>query len=279
MTPILLIGLKIAVLALILAIGLSSTLADITHLWRRPWQLLRALFAMYVAIPVVVFLALKALALPDSTEIALLVLAVSAGAPLLPRKLMKVGHESYMISLVATSSIVAVVAVPAWIEILKPIYALTVDISSREVAAVIAKSFVGPLVIGMLIRWRFPALGALLADRFLAGAGLLLAVCALALVAVHAPLLLTLGWPSLVSLVALTLVALAIGHLLGGPDENDRTALAIACATRHVGIAIVVAASLPGPRITVLVAAYVLAAALVSIPYLKMRIAARAAPA
>ena len=35
-------------------------------------------------------------------------------------------------------------------------------------------------------------------------------------------------------------IALVIGHLMGGPTEDDRTALAIACATRHIGIALVV---------------------------------------
>jgi hypothetical protein len=76
----------------------------------------------------------------------------------------------------------------------------------------------------------------------------------------------------------MTLAALVVGHVLGGPAEEDRTALAIACATRHVGIAMVVAASVPGPRTAVLVAAYLLAAAVVSIPYLRWRRRAPAVP-
>ena len=38
----------------------------------------------------------------------------------------------------------------------------------------------------------------------------------------------------MVALVVL-LLAVAIGHVLGGPHPDDRTALAIACATRHKG--------------------------------------------
>ncbi len=91
----------------------------------------------------------------------------------------------------------------------------------------------------------------------------------------HGSLLLQVGWPSL---VGMTLAALVVGHVLGGPAEEDRTALAIACATRHVGIAMVVAASVPGPRTAVLVAAYLLAAAVVSIPYLRWRRRAPAVP-
>jgi hypothetical protein len=66
-------------------------------------------------------------------------------------------------------------------------------------------------------------------------------------------------------------VALAIGHALGGPEGDDRTALAIACATRHVGIALLVAATFPGPRTAVLVVAYLLVMVVVTVPYIKWR--------
>ena len=48
MTVALLILLKnLRVHALILAIGMSSTISDFTYLWRRPMLLLRSLLAMY----------------------------------------------------------------------------------------------------------------------------------------------------------------------------------------------------------------------------------------
>ncbi len=210
-----------------------------------------------------------ALSLPTAVEVAVLVLAVSAGAPLLPRKLMKIGHESYMLSLVATSSIVAVVAVPLWLQVLGPVYGLSLELAPREVAAAIAKAFVLPLLLGMLFRWRFPQIGAKLSGDILAAAGIALAVGALGLLLLHGRLLLDVGWPSLFALPLFTALALLIGHVLGGPDPKDRTALAIACATRHIGIAILVAASLPGTRIVVLLTAYLLSTAIVSALYLR----------
>jgi hypothetical protein len=66
-------------------------------------------------------------------------------------------------------------------------------------------------------------------------------------------------------------VALAVAAQLSGPAEDDRTALAIACATRHIGIAVLVAASVPGPRTSVLVTFYILTSAVISIPYLRWR--------
>jgi len=66
-------------------------------------------------------------------------------------------------------------------------------------------------------------------------------------------------------------LARPIGHLLGGPTEDDRTALAIACATRHIGVAVMVATSLPGPRTIVILAVYITTSLVISLPYLRWR--------
>ena len=73
------------------------------------------------------------------------------------------------------------------------------------------------------------------------------------------------------TLAALIALSLAIGHLVGGPEEDTRTALAIACATRHIGIAVLVATSVPGPRTAVVVAIYIAVSLAISLPYLRWR--------
>ena len=64
----------------------------------------------------------KVLSLAPGVEIGLLVLAVSAGAPLLPRKLMKIGDGAYIFSLVVTSSLLAILLVPAWLAVLGALF-------------------------------------------------------------------------------------------------------------------------------------------------------------
>ena len=46
------------------------------------------------------------------------------------------------------------------------------------------------------------------------------------------------GLPSLLAFASFTGLALAIGHWLGGPDEGHRSSLAVSCATRHIGLAL-----------------------------------------
>jgi predicted Na+-dependent transporter len=201
----------------------------------------------------------------------LLVLAVSAGAPLLPRKLLNIGDGAYIFSLVVTTSLLAIVLVPAWLALLGPWFGYPVQLHPERVAWVFAKTFFLPLALGMLIRWRFPAFADRFGDRLMAIAGLLLTVCALLLLILHWEVLLDVQWSGMLALAGLILAALSIGHLLGGPAAEDRTALAIACSTRHLGIAILVASALPGPRTAVIVAAYILTSAVISIPYLRWR--------
>jgi bile acid:Na+ symporter, BASS family len=276
-TEILLLVLKLSVVALIFAIGLGSTPADLVYLWRRPGQLVRSLLAMYVAVPVAAVVMAKTLPLPVAVKTAILALAISAGAPLLPRKLMKLGREGYVFSLVVTSSLLAVVAVPAWLQIISTLFGREAELDPGAVALVIAKAFLAPLVLGMLLRWPLSSVVERLSQWLLGAAGATLTAAGLALLVLHGGALVAVGVVPLLALVATTLLALAIGHALGGPDPDDRTALAVSCATRHVGIAMLAASTVPGPRIAVLVLAYVLASAVVSIPYLSWRKKARAA--
>ena len=271
MTETLLLVLKLSVVALILAVGLGSTPADLVYLWRRPGQLVRSLLAMYVVVPVAAVVLARTLPLPVAVKTAILVLAISAGAPLLPRKLMKLGREGYVFSLVVTSSLLAVVAVPAWLEVLGALFGREPELDPGAVALVIAKSFLAPLVLGMLLRWPLSSVAERLSQWLLGAAGATLTAAGLALLVLHGGALVAVGVVPLLALAATTLVALAIGHALGGPDPDDRTALAVSCATRHVGIAMLAASTVPGPRVAVLVLAYVLASAVVSIPYLRWR--------
>ena len=79
MTETLLTLLKLSVGALILAIGMGSTFSDLAFLWRRPGLLLRSLLAMYVLVPLAAFLLVTLLPIAPGVKAALLVLAVSAG--------------------------------------------------------------------------------------------------------------------------------------------------------------------------------------------------------
>jgi len=165
----------------------------------------------------------------------------------------------------------AVVIVPAWLAILGPLFGREVAVEPRAVALVVAKGVLAPLLVGMLLRWPLAKVADRLSQGMLAVGGAALSLSAVGILALQWRGLAAVGWVPFLILAAMAIGALAIGHALGGPDPEERSALAVACATRHVGIALVIASSVGRPGVAVLVLANVLAAAIVSILYLKWR--------
>ena len=202
---------------------------------------------------------------------ALLVLAVSAGAPLLPRKLGTLDSGAYVFSLLVLSSLLAIVVVPAWVGLLGRHFGVETELAPLTVALLMAKAFLLPLGLGLGLSAVFPRWAPRVAGRLMALAGALLAFSALLLLALHLEVFPALRWEGGVAMASMLALALAIGHLCGGPLPDDRTALAVACATRHVGIAVLVAGAFPGPRTLVLMTGYLLASAAVCLPYLHWR--------
>jgi BASS family bile acid:Na+ symporter len=271
MTELLLTLLKLSVVALILAIGMSSTFSDLAYLWRRPVLLVRSFLAMYVLVPLAAWFLVKVFPIAPPVKAALLILAASAGAPLLPRKLLGLGSGAYIFSLVVTSSVLAIILVPAWVALLGQHFEAAAELSPTDVAFVVAKTFLVPLAIGMIFRACAAGWCERFANRLLAFAGIVMAVSGVALIALHWEVFLQVRVTGVAALVALLLTALAIGHALGGPSPDDRTALAVACSTRHIGLAVLVASSFPGSRSAVLVAAYIVTSLLITLPYLRWR--------
>jgi len=271
MTATLLLVLKACVVTLLGAIGLGSTLADLTYLFRRPALLLRSLFAMYVAMPLAALAIVRSVPLPPGVRTAILVLSISAGAPMLPRKLMKLGREGYVFSLVVLSSLLAVVAVPAWLAVLGPYFTREPQAGPGAVGLLVAKAALGPLLAGMLLRPLRGERAGRISEGVLKLVGVILMVTVAGLLVLHGHLLFEADRVALPALAGVTVIGLAIGHALGGPDREDRTALAVTCATRHVGLAMLAASAVPNPRVIALVLAYLLCATLVTLPYLKWR--------
>jgi len=107
----------------------------------------------------------------------------------------------------------------------------------------------------------------------------LLAAAAIPLLVAVTPLF----WPLvgsgvIAALVAFTLVGVAVGHMLGGPDADRRAVLALATGSRHPGIALAIASvNFPARTDVVAVVLYHLViGALVALPYVIWRKRARA---
>ena len=274
-----------AMFASVLVLGWNANPADVLYLWHRPGLLLRSFLAMYVVIPSFAVVLVLLLALPPGVEMGLVLVAISAGAPLLPKTMLKLGcNPPYVYSLLIITCLLAVITVPLSLALLS---ALSLEhdasVSPLQVALVVARTFLVPLAAGMLFRRLAPATFNRLRGPASLVAGLVLATVLLSLLVLNFPAVCEVGLPALGAIALLTFAGLAVGHLLGGPDPGNRTCLAVASANRHVGLAAVVAvANFPEARPLPVVLAFVVVSSLATIPYSiwrKKQLAAKAVEA
>jgi len=268
---VILFGMKASIMMSVLAIGLDTTLAEASYLFRHPRRLLQSVISMGVIMPIFAIAAAFLLPLAGPVKVALIALSVSPVPAGFVKKAMKVGGtEAYVIGLLVAAAFIAVVFVPLAIEAIGPIFGVETQMSFSAVAALMATTILIPLIAGMGVRLVRAQLAVSLVRPLAMVADGMLALAALAIVVAAWPQIMTLvGNGTIAVFAAFTLVALVAGHLFGGPNPNDRTALAVATATRHPGVAIAIAtANFPGERLpAAAVLLYLLVSAVVFAPY------------
>jgi BASS family bile acid:Na+ symporter len=261
-------------------LGLAIVPGEFRSVARQPGLLLKGLFSVLVAVPALAWIVARALDLPRAAEVGIMLMAIAPGAPVaLRRSLDAGGHRSYAPALQIAVAALAVVSMPLSIAALNEYYGGSVTIEPRHLARQVFTAQLLPLGLGMLARhllagraaWLEPKLGRL-------GRGLLITLVALVLLDIWQ--VVVGAGPRVTTAIALvTVLAVAAGHLLGGPDPATRTATAISSGIRNPGLALLVA-TLNGapPAITAAVLAYFAIAAVTLIPYVAWRRRAGAAP-
>jgi bile acid:Na+ symporter, BASS family len=265
----------LSVMLIVLSFALLATWRDATSLLSKPSQLLRSLLAMNVVLPLFVAALVAVFALRPPVAIALLALSVSPVPPFLPQKQLKlVGRQEYVYGLLATTSLLSIVLVPLTIVLIGFAFSRKVSIGPVAIGRTVALTVLIPFALGLIIRRLRPTI-AVRASPLASRAGIVLLVVA------FVPVIITM-WPTMISLigngtllaiVAFIVVGLALGHLLGGPEPEDRTVLALATATRHPGVALVIAAGIfPDEKLVApALLLYLLVGAIASAPYVMWR--------
>jgi BASS family bile acid:Na+ symporter len=269
------VAILLSVMLIVLSFSLRATWRDATSLLSKPSQLLRSLLAMNVLLPLFAATLVAVFSLRPPVAIALVALSVSPVPPFLPQKQLKlVGRQEYVYGLLGTASLLSIVLAPLTIVLIGLAFSRQVRIEPAAIGRIVALTILIPFALGLIIRRLIPTF-AVRASPLASKAGVLL------LVAAVVPVIITM-WPAMISLigdgtllaiVAFMVVGLAVGHLLGGPDPDDRTVLALATATRHPGVALVIAAgNFPGEKLVApALMLYLLVGAIASAPYVMWR--------
>jgi BASS family bile acid:Na+ symporter len=260
-----------SVLLLVFALGLRATTEDATYLFRQPARLLRGFLAMGVIVPVVAAALAALLDLAPAVKIALLATAISPVPPILPGKQLKLGGRSrYVFGLLVAASLLAVVFVPLAIGVLGWLFGREVHVGAGVVARIVGITVLLPLAAGLAIHHMAPNVAERVgpwASKL--GTLLLLAAVLVVLIAMGPAIQSLVGDGTVLVITAMVAAGLLAGHWLGGPDPDDRTALAIASSMRHPGVALAIARlNFPEERLVpAAVVLFLLVNVIVTLPY------------
>lgn len=260
----------------VLALGLEASVDDATYLLRRPPLLLRAVLSMNVVMVLIVIAAASIFDMTFPVKVALLALAVSPVPPLLPTKEMKIGASAaYAIGLLVAAVLLSLIFIPLSIEWIGRYFSKDVHMSAVRIVPIVLITAIIPLCLGILAQRIVPDMARAMV-RPVSVLSLILLVAAVLpiLFVMWSAMWATIVDGAVIALVLFTLIGLAVGHVLGGPDPGTRTALALATCSRHPGIALTVAATnFPDQKVAILavILCHLIISTIVTIPYIRWR--------
>lgn len=261
------------IFTIMLDVGLGILPGEFLWLWKRPGLMLRALFAVLVAVPAIAIAVARLLDLPRAAEVGLVVMAISPGAPVaLQRSLSAGGHRAFAPGLQLTIALLAVVSMPLSIAALDQVYGGTASVGPWQLMKQVSVAQLLPVGLGVSIGAYAPAAAAWLKPRLRDTWRVLIILFALMAVVALSGAMVRAGPAVAIAVVLTTLGAIAVGHGLGGPESDTRTAVAISTSARNPGLALLVVAVNGAPAgVKVTVMSYMLVSALTILPYVLWR--------
>lgn len=261
------------VFSVMTSIGTTITASVALGHLRAPSLLIRGIISVLVVVPIIGLAAGFAFGLERPEKVGIALMAIAPGAPLaLRRALSSGGHAGFAPTLQIAIALLAVPAMPVWIFIGNRIFGTHGFVDVPAVAKQVFLAQLLPLVLGAAVKRVAPVTAARIGTVLgQAGAVLLIAALVSQVVDLHAIILAARPWP-IAAAAATTLGALAAGHLLGGPAQEIRHAVAIAGAMRNVGLALLVAtANRVPPTVEVVIVSYLITAVLIVTAYILVR--------
>lgn len=232
-----------SLVATVFAYALRARREDMRFMWHQPRLLALSLVAIFVLTPAVALVVVETIDVPVVAKVAIVALSLSIVPPLLPQKELAAGGQgSYAIGLTITSAVLAVAIIPLQVNFLGRLTDRPYGIPTSEVAGVVVSLVVLPLLAGTVFRALWPTAASRIGLPLTKIAGIATSVALLVVLVAIAPRVWDLiSVRTVLAMVIFNLGALAVGHLLGGPDTRRSLVLGLSCATRHPAIALTIA--------------------------------------
>lgn len=232
-------GVLVFVVATMMGMGFRLTVTQIVAPLRTLRLPIMALLANFLFVPAFAIAIRASLPLDQAVGIGLLLMSTAAGAPFLPPVVQAAkGDVAASVGVLILLMGVTVIYLPLVLPLLLP----GTRIDPFDIVSTLIAFMLVPLVIGLLVHWRSPAI----ANRWqaivsrVAYLGLIVGILALLILHWRA-LFSVVGTGAIVVSIALIAGAFSIGWLVAGSDHAARPVLALATGLRNIPAAFVTA--------------------------------------
>jgi ACR3 family arsenite transporter len=226
------------VVASMLGMGLSLSMAQILQPLKNARLVILALLANFVLVPLLAYIITRVVPLDQSLQIGLIVLSTVAGAPFLVKEVQAAkGNLALGVGLMFMMMVVTIFYVPIVLPLLLP----GVAVNPWDIAKSLIMTMLIPLVLGLLFRSNHPEDAQHWASLMNKVSGVALLIMLVVGLGLNLSNIISLiGSWGFLALFLFVVGSLLIGFVMGGRDPAVRSVMGLGTAQRNVAAAILV---------------------------------------
>ncbi len=227
------------VVASMLAMGLSLTVAQIIEPLKNTRLVILALVANFILVPALAYGITALIPVSEGQRIGLILLGTAAGAPFLPKLAQAAkGDMAFSVGLMVLLMVVTVVFLP----LVLPLLLAGVEVNPLDIASSLIVTMLIPLAIGLFIKARYADSAEHLQPTFAqaSNTSLMLMMGILLMLNVR-NILSVIGTGIIIAGIIFIVVSFVIGYLLGGSDSGTKSVMGLGTGQRNISAALVVA--------------------------------------
>lgn len=240
-----------------LGIGLKVTGGEVLKTLSDRSLFLRVLLVNIILVPILGLIVTTIVPMPIDTKVGIILLAAAPGG-LAAIQFTSKGKEGikFAASLLFVLSVVAIFATPLTAELMLPVHT-PVSLPYLRVIQVLLMYLFLPLLVGFAVQRLSGRVAHVLSNPVsLCGTLSFIAMIILTM-AMKKQSVRAIGGSGMASMLILILVSMVIGWVLGGPDKNNRRALATGTSMRNAALCLLIAQkSFPDTGVDVVVVAF-----------------------
>lgn len=266
-------GAMVSIFAFVFSRGLMTSPGDLKYFNAHRGLLLRSILAVDVLVPLIALIVVLLIAPAKATAVGMLIMASAPAAPMVLKKIAKAGGKSeYAVTLYIVLALLAILTTPVTLALLSRAAGFQLDVSPTAVAGRVGVSIFLPIIAGMIIKWRFPAL----ADRIFRPletlSNIILILVVITVLLSTYQLFFVPDIREYIAIVLMIAGALVAGHLMAAGQPEEQTTLALESATRNIGLALLItSAYAPLEKALPVLIPYLVTSTIIGLIYIRYR--------